>query len=256
MRPALARPMPRCIGLLVLLLSLALPVRAAELIVSAASSLSNAFRELAPGFAAANPGTRVLFNFAASDTLLAQIAEGGPADLFASADQQVMDRAATQQLMKADSRRDFIANTMVLITPRGSPLRLSALSDLTSSVVKRVALGRPSGVPAGRYARAALLAAGLWQAVEPKAVYGQNVRQCLDYVARDEVDAGFVYGSDAALMSDKVTIAFVVPTPTPVRYPIAITARSANTVAAQRFIDHLVSPGGQAILARHGFVPR
>lgn len=254
MRDAFSKRMRTCIGMLAML-GAALPAQAADLIVSAASSLSNAFRELAPAFEAANPGSRLAFNFAASDTLLTQIANGAPVDVLASADEVVMDRAVAAHLLKPESRRDFIGNSMVLITPHDSSRVLRSLPDLLNGGVTRVALGRPASVPAGRYAQSALNAAGIWKQIEPKTIYAQNVRQCLDYVARGEVDAGFVYGSDAALMPDRVKVEFVVRTTSPVRYPIAIVAGSANIRLAQRFIDLATSPAGQAVLLRHGFVP-
>jgi molybdate transport system substrate-binding protein len=240
------------------LLIAALPVlaataHAADLTVSAAASLTNAFKELAPAFEARNPGTKLLLNFAASDALLAQIARGAPVDVFASADQETMDRAQAQQLLAAGSRRDFAGNSLVLITPSDSTLALAALADLKQPGFKRIALGQPTGVPAGRYAKGALEAAKLWADVEPKAVYAQNVRQALDYVARGEAEAGFVYGTDAALLKDKVKVALTVPTGTPIRYPVALIAGSPNPAAARAFVDYLLSPAGQAVLARHGF---
>ncbi len=255
MRVAFSRLVPHCMGMLAVF-CFAIPVQAADLIVSAASSLSNAFRDLAPAFEAANPGSRVSFNFAASDTLLVQIANGAPVDVLASADEQVMERAVAAKLLQPDSKRDFIGNSMVLITPSDSARPLHSLPDLLHGRIKRVALGRPASVPAGRYAQAALQAAGIWNQIEAKAVYAQNVRQCMDYVARGEVDAGFVYGSDATLMRDRVKVAFIVKTPGPVRYPIAIVAGSANTPLAKGFIDLVLSPAGQAVLIRHGFTPQ
>jgi molybdate transport system substrate-binding protein len=232
---------------------LTLGAHAADLTVSAAASLTNAFKELAPAFEAQNPGTRLLLNFAASDALLAQIAKGAPVDVFASADQETMDRAQAQQLLAAGSRRDFVSNSLVLITPSDSTLALGALADLKQPGVKRIALGQPSGVPAGRYAKGALEAAKLWTELEPKAVYAQNVRQALDYVARGEAEAGFVYGTDAAVLKDKVKVALTVPTETPIRYPVALVAGSPNPTAARAFADYLLSPAGQAVLARYGF---
>jgi molybdate transport system substrate-binding protein len=232
---------------------LTLGAHAADLTVSAAASLTNAFKELAPAFEAQNPGTRLLLNFAASDALLAQIAKGAPVDVFASADQETMDRAQAQQLLAAGSRRDFVSNSLVLITPSDSTLALGALADLKQPGVKRIALGQPSGVPAGRYAKGALEAAKLWTELEPKAVYAQNVRQALDYVARGEAEAGFVYGTDAAVLKNKVKVALAVPTETPIRYPVALVAGSPNPTAARAFADYLLSPAGQAVLARHGF---
>jgi molybdate transport system substrate-binding protein len=232
---------------------LAATAHAADLTVSAAASLTNAFKELAPAFEARNPGTKLLLNFAASDALLAQIARGAPVDVFASADQETMDRAQAQQLLAGGSRRDFAGNSLVLVAPSDGTLALAALADLKQPAVRRIALGQPSGVPAGRYAKGALEAAKLWAEVEPKAVYAQNVRQALDYVARGEAEAGFVYGTDAALLKDKVKVALTVPTGTPIRYPVALIAGSPNPAAARAFVDYLLSPAGQAVLARHGF---
>ena len=226
---------------------------AADLTVSAAASLTNAFRALAPGFEAQNPGTTVQFNFAASDPLLAQIAKGAPVDVFASADQETMDRAAGQKLLLPDSRRNFVANTLVLITPVDSALGIASLADLRQAGIKRIALGKPEGVPAGRYAKAALEAAGLWSALTDKAIYAQNVRQALDYVARAEVDAGFVYETDALLQKDKVRIVVKVETETPIRYPVAALAASANPDESLKFIRYLETPAAQAVFARFGF---
>jgi molybdate transport system substrate-binding protein len=132
-------------------------------------------------------------------------------------------------------------------------VRLASLADLQQPAVKRIALGSPSGVPAGRYAKGALEAAKLWAAVGLKAVYAQNVRQALDYVARGEVEAGFVYATDAALQKDKVKVAFVVATETPIRYPIANVAGSPNADAARKFLDFVLSPAAQAVLRHYGF---
>ena len=230
-----------------------LPAHAADLTVSAAASLSNAFRELGPVFEAQNAGTMVVFNFAASDALLAQIAKGAPADVFAVADQESMDRADAQKLLAAGSRRNFVSNSLVLITPADSKLALGSLVDLQKPEIKRITLGTPSGVPAGRYARSALVAARLWAAVEPKVVYAQNVRQSLDYVARGEVEAGFVYATDAPIQKDKVKVAFTVPTETPISYPVAVIAGSPNPDAARKFVAFLITPSAQAVLAKYGF---
>ncbi|GAA0740714.1 molybdate ABC transporter substrate-binding protein [Ideonella azotifigens] len=240
-------------GVFAALALLSLATHAAELTVSAAASLSNAFKDLAPSFEAQNPGTRLLFNFAASDALLAQIAKGAPVDVFASADQETMDKAEQQKLLAVGSRRNFAANSLVLITPLEGGLPLQSLADLGRSEVKRIALGKPEGVPAGRYAKGTLEAARLWPVVEPKAVYAQNVRQALDYVARGETEAGFVYATDAAVQKDKVKVVLTVPTETAISYPIAVIEGSANADAARKWLAHVLSPAGQAVLARHGF---
>ena len=232
---------------------LAVGAHAADLTVSAAASLTQAFKELAPAFEAGHPGTKVLLNFAASDALLAQIAKGAPVDVFASADQETMDRAQARHLIAAGTRRDFARNALVLVTPADSTLALAALADLKQPAVKRIAMGQPSGVPAGRYAKGALEAAKLWTEVEPKAVYAQNVRQALDYVARGETEAGFVYATDAMVQKDKVKVALAIPTGTPIRYPLGVVATGPNAADAKAFADFVLSPAGQAVLAKYGF---
>jgi len=181
------------------------------------------------------------------------VQKGEAFDVFASADQETMDRAEVQKLLTPGSRRNFVRNTLVLVAPSDSSLRLASLADLQKPEVKRVALGSPSSVPAGRYAKGALDAARLWTVVEPKAVYAQNVRQALDYVARGEVEAGFVYATDAAVQKDKVKVVLVVPTETPISYPIASVAGSPNADAASKFLDFVLAPAAQAALARYGF---
>ncbi|MES2101614.1 MAG: molybdate ABC transporter substrate-binding protein [Pseudomonadota bacterium] len=248
------RTFPRPILAAALLAVSSLAVHAADLTVSAAASLTNAFRALGPAFEIQNPGTKVVFNFAASDALLAQIAKGAPADVFASADQDAMDRAAAQNAIQAGTRRNFVANTLVMIVPGDSALGLKALADLRKPEVKKVAIGNPAGVPAGRYTKGALDAAKLWGAVEPKAVMAQSVRQALDYVARGEVEAGFVYATDAAIMKDKAKVVATIPTETAITYPIAAVAGSPNPDAARKFLEFVVTPAAQAVLARHGFI--
>jgi molybdate transport system substrate-binding protein len=236
-----------------LLATLSLSAHAADLTVSAAASLTNAFKELGPVFEAANPGTSVVFNFAASDALLAQIAKGAPADVFASADQEAMDKAEAQKVLVPGSRRNFVSNSLVMITPSDSTLGLKGPADLQKPEVKRVAIGNPASVPVGRYTRGSLEAAKLWGAIEPKAVMAQSVRQALDYVARGEVEAGFVYATDAAIMKDKVKVAATIPTETPVTYPIAAVAGSPQPEAARRFLEFVATPAAQTVLARYGF---
>jgi molybdate transport system substrate-binding protein len=228
------------------------PVAAAELTVSAAASLTHAFRDIAPLFEAKHAGHKVLFNFGSSGALMQQIVKGAPADVFASADQQSMDAAQAKGAVKAADRSDFVSNRLVVAVPAGKA-EPKTLADLAQAPFQRIAIGVPASVPVGRYAKGALEKAGLWSAVEPKMVGAQNVRQALDYVARGEVDAGFVYATDAALMPDKVKVALKVPTAEPILYPVALVAGSANAPLAKQFIAFLSTPGAQAVLARHGF---
>lgn len=241
------------LGLVTLGAVLSFAVSAADLTVSAAASLTNAFRELSPLFEAKFPDTKVQLNFGASGALLQQIAKGAPVDVFASADQESMDQAQAQALVKASDRRNFVSNSLVVVVPASGSIVLKSLSDLAQPAYQRVAIGLPASVPAGRYTKASLEKAGLWSAIEPKMIGAQNVRQALDYVARAEVDAGFVYATDAALMPDKVKVALSVPAPTPILYPIAPVAASANMEAAKKFIEFIMSPKARGVLAKYGF---
>jgi molybdate transport system substrate-binding protein len=226
---------------------------AADLTVSAASSLTDAFRAVGAAYETAHPGTHVLLNFAASDVLLRQIAQGAPADVFASADQTAMDKAVAAGAIDTATRRDFASNRLVLVVPKDSGVRVAAPADLRQPEVRRVAYGDPASVPVGRYTQAALRQQGLWDAVSAKGVLAQNVRQSLDYVARGEVDAGFVFATDAAIMKERVSVVATVPTPQPIRYPIAVVAGSAHAADAASFAAFVESPAGLRILAGFGF---
>lgn len=226
---------------------------AADLTVSAASSLTNAFQEIAKSYESLHLGTKVALNFASSGALLQQIAKGAPVDVYASADEVTMDQAQQQALVVAAERHDIVRNALVVIVPAHTKIPPKRLGDLSASAIKRVAIGNIDSVPAGRYARRALEGAGLWSTVQAKAITTQNVRQALDYVARGEVDAGFVYATDAALRRDEVEVAFDVPLDTPISYAVATVSASSKREEAGRFIQYLLSPAGQAIFARYGF---
>lgn len=222
---------------------------AQTLTVSAAASLQEAFTAIGRSFEAANPGLRIAFNFGSSDVLATQIEKGAPVDVFAAADEQAMRRVAA--LIDPATRGDFAANALVLVVGAAPPP--AVLADLRDARFGRIAIGSPKTVPAGRYAMQALELASVWQALEPRLVYAQNVRQVLDYVARGEADAGFVYATDAAIMPGKVRIAFDVPTATPVRYPIASLRDSKAPQAAQAFVRYVRGEEGQRVLRSYGF---
>ncbi len=228
---------------------------AQEITVSAAASLQNAMRDIGVAYQAAQPGRKVHFNFAGSGPLLAQIAQGAPVDVFASADVETMDKAQAQRLITPATRVNFAANELVLISPLSRPASLRSLTDLKKPDVTRIAVGTPATVPAGRYTQAALEPQGLWAGLSPKFVFAENVRQALNYVSRAEADAGFVYRTDALADQGKVRIELAVPTPKPMLYPVAVVSASPNVSAALDFIRFVTSAPGQAVLAEHGFKP-
>lgn len=246
------RVLVNALGALALGLS-GLAASAQTLTVSAAASMTNVLKDLGAKYEAAHPGVKLQFNFAASGVLLQQISQGAPVDLFISADEATVDKGIGQKLLDADSRKTLASNAVVLILPAQDPKPITGLSDLYGPTVKRVAVGKVASVPAGRYAKQALESVHLWSALEPKFVYADSVRQVLDYVSRGEVDAGFVYSTDAAIMPDKVKVVMTVGGHTPVRYPMILVSESKQKAEAGKFAAYLLTPAAQKVLAAAGF---
>ena len=229
-------------------------VQAQQLTVSAAASLTEALREIATRFEASRPGVTVRLNFAASGPLLQQIVQGAPADVFVSADEETVTRGVLAQVLDANSRRVFAANTLVLIRPLKDAQGLASPADLVRPEFKRIAIGKPATVPAGRYTQQALVAAGVWHLLQAKLVPSDSVRQVLDYVSRGEAEAGFVYRTDAALMATKVHVVGTVGGHVPIRYPAVVVSASPLKALAGDFVAFLSAPVAQAILAQRGFM--
>lgn len=229
--------------------------QAADLYVSGAASLTNAFNEIKDVFMKKNAGVTVLTNYAASNPLLKQMVEGAPVDVFASADQATMDKAVKANTIMPNTRKDFALNDLVLIVPADGTAKVSDVQSLTGDTVKKIAIGNPDSVPAGRYTKAALTAVNLWDTLQPKYINSSSVRQALDYVSRGEVDAGFVYRTDALKAGDKVKIVSVVTGHEPVLYPIAVALTGRNTADGKKFVAFVLSDEGQKILAKYGFSP-
>lgn len=233
---------------------------AGQILIAGAASLTDAFNELATKYQHNNPEATVLTSFASSDAVLQQIINGAPVDVFASADQITMDKALANDLLVDNTRVNFIANKLVLIVPnKKSAMTINSLDDLIDISKKnedlKIAIANPLTVPAGRYTKQALDSLGLWQDFSANQISGQNVRQILNYVQRNEVDAGFVFASDAHIAGDKVNIIADIETVEPILYPIAqIKSGSQNSEQARGFIDFVLSDQGQAVLNKYGFV--
>ncbi|NTU43591.1 MAG: molybdate ABC transporter substrate-binding protein [Nitrospirales bacterium] len=227
---------------------------AADLTVSAAISLKNAFTEIGQLFESQNKGSKVVFNFGASGDLMRQIEGGAPVDVFASAAQKDMDEANKKGLMAPGTRADFAANSVVLIVPASAKSAVKAFQDLTTPAVKRIATGNPKTVPAGRYADEVFAFYQIQAGVKEKLVYAENVRQVLDYVARGEVDAGVVYSTDA-LVSKDVRVVATAPDEShkSVIYPIAVVKGAKSEALGRGFIKTVMSGQGMEILKKYGF---
>ena len=224
-----------------------------NLTVSAAASLKDAFAEIGESYRA-QTGKTVNFNYGSSGALQKQIETGAPVDVFASASVRQMDELARKNLIENASRRDFAGNTLVLIVPQDSKSNIAAFSDLTKSEVWKIAVGNPKTVPAGQYAEESLTKMNLQNAVQPKLIFAEDVRQVLDYVARGEADAGIVYGSDARIAAGKVRVVAVAEAASHelILYPIAIIKDSQQKQAAQDFINFVGGAEGQNILQKYG----
>jgi molybdate transport system substrate-binding protein len=243
----------------VVLLALCLPAvaRAQEMTLSVAISMKEAVETLGRQFRQSRPGVTLRYNFSSSGELQKQIEAGAPVDLFVSAAQRQMDELQQKGLIDPATRRVFARNVLTVIKPAGSTLDISKPADLIGPKVQRIVIGNPKTVPVGQYAEESLKSVGLWDQLQPKLVLAENVRQAVDYVARGEVEAGFVYTTDVAVRSSQVAEAFRPGEDTyrPVTYPAAVVKASKQPALAQAFVDLLVSRDGQAALSRLGFQP-
>lgn len=246
----------RMLPVLVLLLTVGLPVRAAEpLTVFAAASLREAMEQAGAAFEK-DTGTRVVFSFAGTGTLARQVEAGAPAEIFVSADVAWMDYVLEKEAVQPDSVRAIASNAIVLIGPEGrTPLGdLSAQTLLDRLGGNRLAMADPETVPAGRYGKAALEDLGLWQAVSGSLAPMENVRIALASVARGDTPLGLVYKTDAAV-EPGVAILFEFPPEShpSIHYLAALTSAQVHPDAAA-FLEFLSGPISRDILHSLGFV--
>jgi molybdate transport system substrate-binding protein len=230
---------------------------AAELTLSVAISMREAIDEIGGRFTRAHPGLALRYNFGGSGELQKQIEAGAPVDVFVSAAARQMDELEARGLLLAGSRRVFARNVLTVVTPVDLGMELARPADLLGARVQRVAIGDPRTVPVGQYAEECLRTLGLWERLRPRLVYAENVRQALEYVARGEVDAGFVYTTDVAARPGRVREAFrpAEDTYRPITYPAAVVRDSRRRALALAFVESLGGAEAQATLARLGFQP-
>ena len=224
-------------------------------VVLAAASLQESLTEAANVWAARGHAKPVL-SFAASSALARQVIAGAPADLFLSADEEWMDAVAKAGLIRPGTRATLLGNRLVLIAPASSKVRLTpargfALAKALGS--GRLALADPDAVPAGKYAKAALIHLGVWASVAAKTAPAENVRAAMALVERRAAPLGIVYATDArASKAVRVVGTFPASSHPPIRYPVALLKASRSKDAAG-FRAFLLSKQGRAIFARHGF---
>ncbi len=225
-----------------------------ELTVSAAVSLKDALDEIHNLFLQDHPGTAIHLNLGASGTLQRQVEQGAPVDVFISASSSQMDALGAAGLVVTGTRKDLLRNAVVLIVPKGAT-HISSFEDLTRADVKRIAVGEPQTVPAGKYAQEVLKHFGIYERLKPKFVRGKDVRQVLTYIATGNADAGIVYATDA-FSSPEVVIVATAPADShsPVIYPVAVMKDSKNKDGAKEFVEFLLGSKAQSVFRKYGFL--
>lgn len=227
--------------------------RADDILVSAAASLTDVLKEISTAYQGKFKHT-VKFNFGPSSGLARQIDQGAPADIFFSADLPQMDNLDKKSRLDPGTRKNLLSNQLVIIVPADSKLTISSPKDLSKSDVKRIVLAEPRTVPVGVYSKKYLIDEGLWNKVEAKVVPVQDVRATLASVESGNVEAGFVYKTDAAV-SKKVKIVYEVPIDKgpKITYPVAIVKESKRKDAARDFMSYLQSSSAKDAFKKYGF---
>lgn len=224
------------------------------ILVAAAASLKYSYdEELIPMFEAANPGIRVEATYDSSGKLQTQIEEGLAADVFMSAAAKQMAALEERNMIDAESVVNLLENKIVLIAPEGSSLGVTGFEDILNADI--IAVGDPESVPAGQYAKEALVSLGLWEMAEAKSTKGSNVTEVLNWVAEGSADVGIVYATDAATNAN-VTVLAKAPEGSlaeKVLYPVGIVSSSEHKAEAQKFVDFLQGSEAISVFEAYGF---
>jgi molybdate transport system substrate-binding protein len=223
-----------------------------QVVVSAAVSLTEVLQRLAPMYQQAT-GDRLVLNLGASNTLARQIRFDAGVDVFISADEAQMDAVAMQ--IDASSRVDLLSNQLAIAIPDDRPRDVMSVRDLLDPAIRRIAIGDPSAVPAGVYAKQYLQSIGIWSDVARKMVPAGSVRLALAAVESGAADAAIVYHTDLAV-APRAREALLIPAAEGPRivYPAAIVRAGGNHEAGRRFLTFLQTPAAAAVFTRAGFL--
>ncbi|TAK51315.1 MAG: molybdate ABC transporter substrate-binding protein [Bacteroidetes bacterium] len=228
---------------------------ATELTISAAISLKDALEEIKGSYIKQNPAITITYNFGSSGALQHQIEAGAPVDIFFSAAMQHLDDLERRNFVLQNTRTTLLTNKLVLIAPLNGNGEIT-LNDLTTEKITTVAMGEPNSVPLGNYTRQTLVSLGIAEAIQSKAVFAKSARQVLSYVETGNVDAGFVYATDAKL-SAKIRILAVLADSlhSPILYPAAILRRTEYPAEAKNYLAYLATDSSRAVFEKYGFLP-
>lgn len=226
--------------------------QARPLTVAAAADLQLAFSDIAKLFEA-RTGQKVFFSFGSTGTLAAQIEQGAPFDLFAAANIEFVDRLAGKGLLTADTQQLYATGRIVLASSKTAGVELQGLADLLDPRITKVAIANPDHAPYGLAAKQALISAGLWEKVQPKLVFGENVRQALQYVETGNAEAGIV----ALSIADSPKISYRLIDDrlhSPLKQALAVVKDTPYEKVARDFITFVNGPEGRPIMKKYGFV--
>ncbi|WP_028400334.1 molybdate ABC transporter substrate-binding protein [Ectobacillus panaciterrae] len=223
------------------------------LTVSAAASLQDALQDIQKQYNKKHSNVELTFNFGSSGALQQQIEQGAPVDLFFSAAEDKFKTLVDKGIIDQKEGTNVLGNELVFIVPKDSSVK--NIQELQGADIKKVALGTPEAVPAGKYAKQSLTKLGLWSDAEKKAVYTKDVRQVLTYVETKNVEAGMVYKTDAQI-SDKVKIAETLPADShdSIVYPLGIIKSTKHKAEALAFYEYLQTKEALRVFEKYGFV--
>ncbi len=226
--------------------------RPAALTVSAAADLTPAFEEMGRKFEQ-ETGNKVTFNFGSTGQLAQQIEKGAPVDMFAAANVAFVEELENKGLILADTKALYAQGRITIWTRADSPLNLQRLEDLIRPEVKRIAIANPEHAPYGMAAREAMQSAGVWDNVSPKLVFGENIRQTLQYAETGNVDAAIVALSLSVASGGRWTL---VPQDLhkPLNQALTVIKGSNREASARQFAAFINSPQGRAVMRKYGFV--
>jgi len=228
----------------------------AEITVSAGGNFTDVIKECAHVYESDHPGTKVIVNIGSAGVLASQIIAGAPADIFFSTTEKHADIVINKGFGLKETKRNFISNRIIIIYRKGLSVDIKLPESLLHEQVKTIALGNPDTMSAGIAAQEALQFHGLHEAVKPKAVYGETVRQVLDYVKKGEADAGIVFYTDYLAAKESVEKGYVFgnDSHSPIKYPVFVVKGTKNLERSKDFIEFLVSEKGLEIFKKFGYI--
>jgi molybdate transport system substrate-binding protein len=222
-----------------------------ELTVAAASDLTQAFEEIGREFEASNK-TKIVFVFGSTGMLTRQIENGAPMDLFAAANVDYVNQLEQKDLIIPDTKAIYARGRITMWTNADNQLEIETLADLKRPEVKRISIANPDHAPYGLAAQQAFQTAGLWEQLKPKLVYGDNIRQTLQYAETGNVDVAIVALS-LSQQSKGRWVLIPEELHAPINQGLAVVKTTRNEAAARAFANFITGPRGREILSKYGF---